>query len=59
MMQDRQDTRATPGEASPGQPQGRYNTATLFGGRREILIQHGDKVYRLRITRQGKLILTK
>ena len=59
MIQDKQDTRAAPGEASPRQPQGRYDTATLFGGRREILIQHGDQVYRLRITRQGKLILTK
>ena len=59
MIPDRQDTWAAPGEASPRQPQGRYDTVALFGGRQEILIQHGDQVYRLRITRQGKLILTK
>ncbi len=33
--------------------------ADLFGSSSEILIQHNDKQYRLRITRNGKLILTK
>ncbi len=28
-------------------------------GRREVLIQHGDRVYRLRHTSNDKLILTK
>lgn len=32
---------------------------TLLGGRRELLIAHCDEVYRLRLTRNGKLILTK
>lgn len=31
----------------------------LLGTRREILIKHGDEIYRLRRTRQGKLILHK
>lgn len=31
----------------------------LFRGQREILIQHGDEIYRLRITRNEKLILHK
>ena len=37
----------------------RYQSQALFGGRREILIEHGGHAYRLRITRQDKLILTK
>ncbi len=31
----------------------------LFQGGRELLIFHGSEEYRLRITRTGKLILTK
>ncbi|MBP2236698.1 hemin uptake protein HemP [Sinorhizobium kostiense] len=31
----------------------------LFGGDSEILISHGGATYRMRITRQGKLILNK
>jgi hemin uptake protein HemP len=31
----------------------------LFIGTREITIAHGDDVYRLRLTAQNKLILTK
>lgn len=34
------------------------NVSLLRGGR-EALIQHGDDTYRLRHTRNGKLILTK
>jgi hemin uptake protein HemP len=36
-----------------------FLAADLFGSSSEILIQHIDKQYRLRITRNGKLILTK
>jgi hemin uptake protein HemP len=35
------------------------DTRELFGTRRELTIQHGEDVYRLRITRNSKLILTK
>lgn len=31
----------------------------LLNGRREILIRHGDRIYRLRHTSNDKLILTK
>jgi hemin uptake protein HemP len=31
----------------------------LFGAAREVLIRHGSETYRLRMTRQDKLILTK
>jgi len=31
----------------------------LLGDRQEVLIRHGEDVYRLRITRNGKLILQK
>jgi hemin uptake protein HemP len=35
------------------------NTRDLFGSEQEIGIVHGDSLYRLRITRGGKLILNK
>ncbi|MBT9568954.1 MAG: hemin uptake protein HemP [Thiobacillus sp.] len=34
-------------------------TDTLFQGNQEILISHNGEHYRLRITKNGKLILTK
>ena len=33
--------------------------SSLFGGAREIGIRHEGSLYRLKITRQGKLILNK
>ena len=36
-----------------------YQSDQLFQGQKEIIIQHEDASYRLRITRQGKLILNK
>lgn len=35
------------------------NTAEMFGECSELEIKHRGEIYRLRITRQGKLILTK
>ena len=35
------------------------SSENLLNGRREILISHGDRVYRLRHTSNDKLILTK
>lgn len=35
----------------------RYDKASLFGNAKEIIIQHGELSYRLRETRNGKLIL--
>jgi hemin uptake protein HemP len=37
----------------------RVDSRDLFTGIREITIAHGDDVYRLRLTAQNKLILTK
>jgi hemin uptake protein HemP len=37
----------------------RFHSAELFGTAREVVIEHGGEEYRLRLTRQGKLILTK
>ncbi len=37
----------------------RMTTAQLFGGVRELIIDHRGDLYRLRITSKGKLILTK
>ena len=35
------------------------SSSGLFEGQMELLIEHGEDVYRLRQTSQGKLILTK
>ena len=35
------------------------NSADLLEGRRELWIEHGDDMYRLRLTASGKLYLTK
>ena len=35
------------------------NSATLFKSEKELMIEHNDEMYRLRITGNGKLILTK
>jgi len=45
--------------ASPSHPAGVIATDALFRGNQEILISHHGEHYRLRITKNGKLILTK
>lgn len=42
-----------------GLPSRVFQAAELFGGEAEIGIVHESAMYRLRITRSGKLILTK
>lgn len=37
----------------------RIESRELFASSREITISHGDDIYRLRLTSQNKLILTK
>jgi hemin uptake protein HemP len=37
----------------------KLDSRDLFIGTREVLIHHGGEVYRLRLTSQNKLILTK
>lgn len=36
-----------------------YETNALFGTARTVILRHGGELYRLTITRQNKLILTK
>jgi hemin uptake protein HemP len=40
-------------------PRLRLHSKELFGTAHEIVIEHAGDEYRLRLTRQGKLILTK
>ena len=40
-------------------PQSQIDSATLLGPKGEVFIVHQQQVYRLRVTAQGKLILTK
>ena len=63
-----QDTANPPaGEGRPGAMEqrmikiieGHIDSRDLFVGTREIIIGHGDDRYRLRLTAQNKLILTK
>ncbi|MDF1745482.1 MAG: hemin uptake protein HemP [Gimesia sp.] len=35
------------------------SSEVILKGNSEVLIQHGDSIYRLRITQNGKLILCK
>lgn len=44
---------------SPSPAEETLSSERLLNGRREILISHGDRVYRLRHTSNDKLILTK
>ncbi len=46
-------------EAAGGRPKPRVKAAALFGGGREVIIEHERQEYRLQLTKQGKLILTK
>jgi hemin uptake protein HemP len=48
----------TPGAATPDHPV-IYSSAELLQGRREVWIEHGDQMYRLRVTSAKKLYLTK
>lgn len=53
------------GDSSAGPPrsialaENRLDSRVLFAGTREITIVHGGDTYRLRLTAQNKLILTK
>lgn len=50
---------APPPRQHPTEPREAWRSEELLGGRSEVLIVHNDDVYRLRHTRQGKLILHK
>ncbi|MDP2868028.1 hemin uptake protein HemP [Methyloversatilis sp.] len=51
-------TPANASVASPD-PSPTLDSATLLGGRKQVAISHGGELYSLRLTRNGKLILTK
>jgi hemin uptake protein HemP len=40
-------------------PPARRQASELLAGRREVILEHGGQEYRLRLTSNGKLILTK
>ncbi|MCC7096162.1 MAG: hemin uptake protein HemP [Thermomonas sp.] len=44
---------------TPSAQMAALDSTQLLRGQCEVLIQHGNEVYRLRHTRNGKLILTK
>lgn len=50
---------STPESLSTDAPMPVFDSAGLLQGGREILIRHGAECYRLRHTRNDKLILTK
>ncbi|HEX5998974.1 MAG TPA: hemin uptake protein HemP [Hyphomicrobiaceae bacterium] len=50
---------AGPQRCEPGDRPCRLKVSELMGGEREIILEHRDQEYRLRITASGKLILTK
>ena len=68
MPDGRQDDRGITGNGIGSNPDSRREVAIvdhridsrdLFVATREVTIAHGDDVYRLRLTAQNKLILTK
>jgi hemin uptake protein HemP len=57
---DKQDeANAGAGRVASSENLPEYDTSTLFAGRREIVIHHAGAAYRMKITKQGKLILNK
>lgn len=48
-----------PDEARPSEAPRIVDSAELLGSARELLIRHGNEVYRLRRTRHDRLILHK
>jgi len=52
------DAAIPPPAGGIGNAPGKILSQALFKGSREVLIAHGDREYRLRITASGKLILT-
>jgi hemin uptake protein HemP len=57
---DKQDTAVQRGARAAGRAEAaaRTTSAALLGTSRELIIEHHGREYRLRLTQQGKLILT-
>ena len=47
-----------PPDKKPGAGTPHIRSDELFGGAQEVVIRHNEREYRLRVTAQGKLILT-
>lgn len=45
-------------ESASAQSLRRFSSAALLQGQRQVVIEHAGREYRLRLTAQGKLILT-
>ena len=52
------ESAAASGENEPPRTTARTSSRALLGCARELIIEHEGREYRLRITQQGKLILT-
>ena len=52
------DLRRTVHDDRDAQPVPRFDSRNLFGQAKSVHIEHEGKVYELRVTRLGKLILT-
>jgi hemin uptake protein HemP len=48
----------SPAGGIPSEPPKRISSDALLGPEREVVIVHGGREYRLRVTQNGKLILT-
>lgn len=59
MNQTRPASPRTEPEFTSGSGPPILRSAELLAGAREVLIQHGDDTYRLKLTGNNKLILTK
>lgn len=58
MFEARPQPAPAPSASRPA-PATAFDSRDLMRGTREVLIRHGDQVYRLRHTRNDKLILVK
>lgn len=58
-MNEQTEPRRVAGQQLPAKGRQRLRSVDLLGEAREIIIEHAGEEYRLRLTSQGKLILTK
>ena len=59
MTQPSRITRAGPARPEEQGADTSVDSTALMNGKRELLIRHGEELYRLRLTASNKLILTK
>jgi hemin uptake protein HemP len=58
-LRTRETLHITHRSASAPAPLRRWTTGALLAGAREVILEHRGEHYRLRVTSNGKLILTK